>query len=135
MYVDTRVLNTIAWIKAIANSSITKKTKINIGTYCIKNNIPVQPANDQQIPAIIFNNACPAIILAKSRNDKLIGLKKYEINSIGIKIKAKAPSLPAGKNRVKNDIPWVRAQIILIPKKTTKAIVKVTINCAVKVEA
>jgi hypothetical protein len=48
---------------------------------------------------------CPAIILANSRIDKLIGLKIYEINSIGINKKDSTTEVPEGKNKEKKLIP------------------------------
>jgi len=44
---------------------------------------------------------CPAIILANKRIDKLIGLKIYDINSIGTNKNAKPIEVPAGKNKEK----------------------------------
>ncbi len=52
-------------------------------------------------PAITFNNVCPAIILAKSRIDKLIGLKIYDISSIETNKNAKITEVPDGRNREK----------------------------------
>ena len=53
-------------------------------------------------PAKTFIIVCPASILANSLTDKLIGLIKYEIISIGINNGANAIGTPEGKKYVKN---------------------------------
>ena len=67
-------------------------------------------------------------MLAKSRIPKLIGLKTYEITSIGTKRSPNNNEVPAGKNKEKNSKPCIRTQIMFIPKKIAIAKAKVTIK-------
>ncbi len=71
---EIKTLNTNDCIKATPNSNPNKGIKINSGTKCTKNKTPLAVTNAKANPAITFSNVCPAIILANSRIDKLIGL-------------------------------------------------------------
>ena len=57
---------------------MTSTTKDNVGITCAKNIKPEPSSIDQEKPAITFNRACPAIILANKRTERLIGRKIYE---------------------------------------------------------
>lgn len=77
------------------------------------------------------SNVCPAIMFAKSRIERLKGLKKYEITSIAISIGASPVGDPAGKNALNRYCLWLRIPIIITPMKMAKAILKVLIHCPV----
>ncbi len=89
--------------------------------------IPVECIKSAANPAITFNKVWPAIIFAKSRIDKLIGLNKYEINSIGTSKRAKIKDVPEGKNNEKYTHPKCLMHIILIPMYIAKLNAKVII--------
>ena len=109
------MLNTKDWINATPHSKPNNGNKIANGTRWITKKMPVEYIKSLANPAITFNKVCPAIILAKSRIDKLIGLNKYEINSIGTNSKAKTNEVPDGKNKEKYKKPNFLIQMILIP--------------------
>lgn len=89
--------------------------------------------NVEAKPAITFNKVWPAIIFAKRRTARLMGLNMYEINSIGINKKASAKLVPAGKNKVKNFKPFFFTLIIFIPIKKEQLKVNVITNWLVNV--
>ena len=79
-------------------------------------------------PTITFNSVWPAIKFANNRTPKLIGLKIYEISSIGTNNKANPNEVLAGKkiDSIVNLCFWI--QIISIAIKIVKDKVKVTIK-------
>ena len=84
-------------------------------------------------PANTFIMVCPANIFANSLIDKLIGLIKYEIISIGINNGAKPIGTPDGKKQVKNLNPCLIKAIKVTPTNIIAANVKVTAIWDVKV--
>lgn len=60
-------------------------------------------------PDRIFNRACPAVILANNRTDKLITLERVETNSIKIMNGVITSGEPLGKK-------WLNAKILLSAK-------------------
>lgn len=72
-----------------------------------------------------FKRVWPAIKLANSRTPKLIGLKMYDTNSIGISNQAKNIEVFAGINNESIRIPCFFIHIIFRPIKTDKDKVKV----------
>jgi len=60
-------------------------------------------------PERIFNSACPAVILANSRTDKLITLDSVETSSIKIMKGVITNGEPDGKK-------WLKAKILLSAK-------------------
>jgi hypothetical protein len=128
-----RTPKTKAWIILTAISSPDKKKRTKIEIYC---------GNEEKIPiiltlpnpAITFNKAWPAIIFANSRIDKLIGLKKKDINSIGTNNNPSTTEVPLGKNNEKNWNLYFKIQITFIPINKKKLKKKVTIKWLVTVK-
>ena len=88
----------------------------------------------QENPITTFNKLCPAIKLINNRTPKLIGFAMYDINSIGTSNKAKKNVVFAGKKTEKVFILYLLKVIMLIPIKTEKDKVKVTIKWLVAVK-
>ena len=127
MYKQVKIANTYACKKAINISNPVSAT-INA-----KGKIPAKP-NETTNPANTFNKVCPANILANNLTDKLIGLDKYEIISMG----NNNGNIYHGKpGIIKNEKKCKRCLInprIVTPIKTVKAKAKVTIIWLVKVK-
>jgi hypothetical protein len=88
-------------MKAIPNSK-KEKAIINISGNIPKT--PITPAlNILKVkPLKIFNNICPANILAANLRPNDMFLDTYDINSIIIKKGTKAKGQPCGTNKPKN---------------------------------
>ena len=82
----------------------------------------------QANPATTFNNVWPAIIFANNRTDKLIGLTKYDTNSIGTKIKDNSKEEPEGKKSDNALYLCSQIQMQFIPKKVITASEKDTLK-------
>lgn len=82
----------------------------------------------QQKPAKIFISACPAIIFAKSRIERLKTRAKYDTNSTTINKGLINIGLLAGRNKFKNSIPLLRIPKILTPMKNDNATKKVILR-------
>ena len=85
-------------------------------------------------PAKTFSNVWPANIFANSRTDKLIGLERNEITSIGISkgnIYQGRPGITKKEKKCKRCFTNPR---IVVPIKTSKARAKVTIIWLVNVK-
>ena len=87
--VKTYACNTATMISKPVNA-----TKSKIGA------MPKTPSAAVK-PAKTFIIVCPAIIFAKSLTDRLTGLTKYEIISIGMRRGASTIGIPGGTNKVK----------------------------------
>ena len=85
-------------------------------------------------PIRTFIRVCPAIILANNRIPKLIGLKKYDINSTGTSKNPNKKEVLSGKNNEKKFEPCKRTEIMLIPIKIAILNAKVTTIWLVKVK-
>jgi len=105
-----------------------KANNNNIGTNPAKKNTPPNANNVQAKVDIIFNNVCPAIILANNRIDKLKGLNKCDINSITTIKGAINIGVPGGIKKLKKCIPCSKNPMILIPMYNENANPNVTIK-------
>ena len=85
-------------------------------------------------PPKTFNIVCPAIILAKSLTDRLMGLLRYEIISIILIIGSKTIGTPLGTKIFKYLNPCITNPSIVTPININKANVKVTIIWLVTVK-
>lgn len=81
--------------------------------------------NDQEKLAKIFNNVCPAIILANNRIAKLNTQALYDIISTMINNGAIIVGAPDGRNNVKKFNLCIRNPVIVNPIKTPADNVKV----------
>jgi hypothetical protein len=79
----------------------------------------------------IFNNVCPAVILANSLTPKETALAKYETNSIKTNKGTKAKGVPEGIKKEKNLIPCIDKAKIVTPIKIVKLNPKETTPLAV----
>ena len=76
---------------------------------------------------MIFNKACPDVILANKRIDKVNTLIKYDITSIVTSRGIIKIGTPFGKKIEKNLNPCFRIPIMLIPTKIDSAKLNVKI--------
>jgi len=79
-------------------------------------------------PDNMFNNKCPAIMLALKRSPKLTFLARYEINSIKTNRGSNPKGQPAGTNKEKNSRRCFCRPIIVAPNTTVKLREKVKIK-------
>lgn len=127
-------MKTKLWIIATPISKANKGNKINNGTNEIKSRSPVQANRFQANPTITFNSVWPAIMFAKSRIDKLIGLKTYDNSSIGTNNNDNTTDAPDGKNNEKNLHPCMKIQKIVTLKNKKELKVSVTMKWLVNVK-
>ena len=114
--VKTYACNTATMISKPVNA-----TKSKIGA------IPKTPSAAVK-PAKTFIIVCPAIIFAKSLTDRLTGLDKYEITSIGTSKISIAFGTPLGAKKPRNlTNPCFRIAIKVTKIKMKNDIAKVTI--------
>ena len=92
-------------------------------------------------PKRTVNNAktlsmvCPAIILANKRTERLTGLERYEITSMGMRMGAMKRGAPSGKKNLKNFKPCLINPMAVTATNTMVANPKVKIIWLVKVKA
>jgi len=131
---QVKIVKIYAWINATPTSKKVRTKRTAIGnkfTISIESPIKIMLKLN---PTITFNKVCPAIILAKSRTERLTNLKVYEINSIGIRRKSNGNGHPAGINkRKKNASPCLRNIIVCNDTKIANATQKVNIKLLVPV--
>lgn len=82
---------------------------------CKRANPPLKKVIVQAKLIITFNNACPAIMFANNRTDKLIGRKRNETSSIGTSNNARTNGEPEGKKNAPIFTPCFRKLIIFAP--------------------
>ena len=114
-------------MQANANSKTIKTTNIINGIKCINDIIFSNNNILQANPTITFNKVCPAIRLINNRTPKLIGLAKYDINSIGTKINATEKLEFAGMINDNILKPCLLTPMIFTPMKIEKDNAKVII--------
>jgi len=121
--------NTYACKKAIKNSKpITQKIILKMISAANQPVIVNAMIKFQQKPARIFIKACPAIIFANNRIDKLKTRAKYDTNSTTISKGLIKIGLLVGKNIFKNSIPLRRIPNIFTPIKKDNARKNVTLK-------
>ena len=103
-YVQIKTVKTKACIAATPTSKNRRIIKPNKAKMWEKLTKPPKPITNHTKDAHIFNKVCPAIMFAKSRIPKLIGLKKKDINSIGTIKKLNKTETPEGKNDEKTNM-------------------------------
>src|SRR6187402_3269006 len=117
--------NTYACKKAIKNSKPITLKMISAANQPVIVNAMIK---FQQKPARIFIKACPAIIFANNRIDKLKTRAKYDTNSTTISKGLIKIGLLVGKNIFKNSIPLRRIPNIFTPIKKDNARKNVTLK-------
>ena len=95
--------------------------------------MPSNPKADTK-PAKTFKSVWPANIFANSRTDKLIGLERYEMISIGINNGNMYHGNPGITKKLKNLMPCLTNPKTVTNINTPKAKAKVTITWLVKVK-
>ena len=128
------IVKTYAWMQANANSKTIKTTNIIKGIKCMNDIIFSNNNILQANPTITFNKVWPAIKLINNRTPKLMGLAKYDIDSIGTKINATEKLEFAGI--IKDNIlkPCLVIPIMLTPIKIENDKAKVIIIWLVTVK-
>jgi hypothetical protein len=76
----------------------------------------------------ILSKECPAIMFANNLIDKLATLAKYEIISIITRRGVSINGVPAGKNKEKDLVLFIKQPLKFKPKKDIKLKKKVTIK-------
>jgi hypothetical protein len=76
-------MDPVSCSNSISRTNNIKINNVKIGNQLKKNKFPAKRIT-QLNPTITFKRVWPAIMFANNRIDKLIGLNKKEINSIGI---------------------------------------------------
>ena len=115
------------------NTAIIISNPVNIITNISGAHPPNSP-NKTIKEANTLSIVCPAIMLAKSLTDKLMGLLKYEIISMTVIIGSKTIGTPLGTNIFKYLKPCITKPSIVTPIKINIAKVKVTIMWLVTVK-
>ena len=87
---------------------MTKKTIIR-GAAARTFQTPAKLSATRTNPDKIFSKACPAVMFANSRTDKLITLERVETNSIKMMKGVMTKGDPLGKK-------WLKAKILLSAK-------------------
>ena len=127
MYKQVKIANTYACKKAI---NISRPVSATIKARGKK---PANP-NETTKPAKTLSNVWPANMLANSLTDKLIGLERYEITSIGINKGSIYQGRPGITKNEKKCRPCFTKPSIVTPINTTAARAKVTIIWLVNVK-
>lgn len=106
-----------------------------ITTENAKGTVPKIIPKERINPAMIFNNTCPATMLAKRRTERVTGLIKYDINSMTNNSGARGKGTPLGNSIFKK--PMKPFLLIAKPVTTVNEIIakqKVTISWLVAVK-
>ena len=118
-YTQVSTVKIYACNKAIKISNPLNITRKASGT---TPNTPILMTN----PAITLSMVCPAIMFAASLTDKLIGLERYENNSINTSNGASIAGVPFGKKKAKKCVPCLISAMVVTAKNMNAANAKVT---------